>query len=136
VRHKLFELLFDDEPLAEQTIDAYYKHLSEILQTLRARISTDSSRTAWVKQWVGSYSNPELGPLTISPSGTDYVLTTASWSTRIGVSRESNGDQVIHSMDPPFTGVFAFITRMHGNERRLLLNAGQVQYWFDEETRH
>ncbi|WP_201782928.1 serine hydrolase domain-containing protein [Sphingopyxis macrogoltabida] len=130
VKRRLLELVFDGKPEAKENVASAVKRNAESFAKFRSELTLPVGAEA-SKAWVGEYSNPELGPLSVQyRNGTLSVRATSIWSD---VATKTNKDGTISlvTISPGIGGVDLLAATRDG-KRALILNDGQHEYVFIE----
>lgn len=128
-RQKVFELLFDAPPRAEQIVAAAAQSMTEAVTARQARVKIDATSMARLERVVGEYDSRELGPLVVRRSDGQYRAQFESFGSTLGVEEQPNGAFLVVLTSPPWTG--AVRLQIVDEGQALLLDGGQNVYRFE-----
>jgi len=129
VQRKVVEELFEGaKDLAAPRVEffAKTKH-DEIAKTLE-KVSFEPD-PKWVKGFVGTYTNADLGKVTIAAAPKGGTLDAGEWKTAFAQKKEDDGTLKIIFTDPPFAG-FEMIPGGDEQHPTLTLQDDQINYVF------
>jgi hypothetical protein len=130
VHRKVVEEMFEGaKPLSEARI-AYYseQHKDDIAKTME-RISAHPEQ-AWLDGLVGTYTNADLGKVTISVGSAGARFDAGEWSSAIGQKRDAGGSLNLVLLDPPLANTSLIIGGDDRAHHTLTLLDDQVTYVF------
>ncbi|MBX7495742.1 beta-lactamase family protein [Qipengyuania sp. 6B39] len=131
-QRKLLEVLYDGAAEAEENLAASVKLGAEAREKAREGIVPEGDPTV-LASLASRYSNPELGPLTVSREGEDTFIAVTSGRSRIGTLQNDDGTSSIVFMTPGFFGFPLVIGESEGKRTLKLLDA-QHEYVFVEDA--
>jgi len=136
-RRKVFELIFDAPPRAEQTIAAASQAEKEAAAGRLARVRVDADSVKWLDRAVGQYRSSELGPLAVQRRDRQYCAEFESWTSTLGMEEQPDGSRVAVLISAPWNGgaIAATGARFQVAEdgRTLVLDEGQTLYKFERQ---
>ncbi len=128
VQRRLLELLYDGKPEAVENVASAAKRSDEELAKFRSELTRPVSRTQ-AANYLGTYQNPELGPLTIGyESGKLMARATSIWS-EIATKKNEDGTTSLVTFSPG-AGGFVFLSTTRDAKPALVLNDAQHEYVF------
>ncbi len=131
VKRKLMELLFDGKAQAWEMVkvgvDQQKKMFEKSLEDINFK--PDS---AWLKQFVGTYTHPTLGQIIIREVAGGAELDAHVWKSALGQKREKDGTLKVILTELPFAGV-EFLPKQHDGVMQLELQSGQHNYVFERK---
>jgi hypothetical protein len=89
-----------------------------------ARVS--KADAAWAQSLAGSYSNPNLGQITVRADAKRATLDAGEWKSQFGKQTEDDGTAKLVLLEPPLAG----LTLVPGPGRTLTLETPQQKYVF------
>ncbi|BCA53254.1 hypothetical protein W02_03940 [Nitrospira sp. KM1] len=130
VRQKLMELLYDAEKKSEERIISVLRREEDGLKQAHERVKTQPTDIEWIKEYVGTYHNGELGVLEVKMLNNDIVFDVGRWSSTIGSAVEHDGDKLIALTAAPWSGSWEIM--VVNKPKKLILDFGQHKYEFVE----
>lgn len=128
VKRKLLELVFDGKPEAEENVASSAKRSADFFTKFRSEITLPFTAEA-ATAYVGDYSNPELGPLSVQHrAGNLMVRATSIWSD-MAMRKNKDGSMSLVTISPGIAGLELLAAKRDG-KRGLILNDGQHEYIF------
>lgn len=126
VRRRLMEVLFDGQPETEKMIQFTKSATREAVTKLLARVS--KTDTAWSESLAGTYSNANLGQITLRVDAKHGVATldAGEWKTQFAKQTDDDGKVKVVFLEPPLAG----LTLVPGPNRTLTLDTPQQKYVF------
>ncbi len=124
-QQKMMEVLFKAEVTSQKNMSHIMKRLRESLVKVRQQVSTNPSKTKWIKGLVGQWSSEELGKMVISATKNGYVADFGEWQSELGSLNDSPDTFIFTS--PPLAGSVPFQLQKDGS---ILIDAGQTKYSF------
>ena len=103
VRRRLLEILFDGHEETGKMLDFDKTATKEAVTRELAHIT--KSDAAWVETLAGTYSNPDLGQVTLRFEGTHGVLDAGEWKSAFGKHTADDGTVKLVLLDPPLAGL-------------------------------
>ncbi len=122
VRRRLLEILFDGHEETGKMLDFEKTATKEAVARELAHIT--KSDAAWVETLAGTYSNPNLGKVTLRFEGTRGVLDAGEWKSAFGKHTDDDGTVKVVLLDPPLAG----LPLVPGPGRSLRLETPQQTY--------
>jgi hypothetical protein len=137
VRRKVFELLFDAPPRAEEMLAAVSQADKEAAAGRLTRVKVDADSLKCLERILGEYRSNELGRLVVQRKDGTYWADFESWRSALGVEEQPDGRRVVVLISPPWNGgaIAAGGARLQvaEDDRVLALDAGQVLYRFERQ---
>lgn len=130
VKRRLLELVFDGTPEAEENVASSVKRSAESLAKFRSELTLPVSAES-SKAFVGEYSNPELGPLSVQYQGGNLMVRATSIWSDVATRKNKDGTLSLVTISPGIGGV-DFLAATRDGKRALILNDGQHEYVFLE----
>jgi CubicO group peptidase (beta-lactamase class C family) len=128
VRFRLLELLFEQEPEFQATLDYALKSIDEQLAEADKKLVNSIDAEA-VKPYVDTFSNAALGDITISFDDDKLTLDVGEFTSELRGYTNDQGEIVYVSYDPPVAGLpFAF--KEEAGEPVIVLDIVTDQYTF------
>jgi hypothetical protein len=126
-RRKLFELLFDGQSEAAEDLLFSLKSREENLRKDLPKIDFEPDR-AWLDRFVGTYTNPDLGKVTVRIEGKQGVFNAGEWKGPIARKKEDDG-----TVKLALTGArwFEFLPKEENGKVTLTLDVPQQKYVFE-----
>ncbi len=131
IKQKILEILLEAKPKSEEMLQfskGVYKQMGE---KARERISRKSGDSKWIKDYVGTYTNKDLGRVTITSKKSDFIFETSRWSSGIATAKEKTGERLLALISPPWSGG-AELRVSKESGKKLILDDEQSKYEFDE----
>lgn len=130
VHRKVMEELFEGaKPLADARVEYFAKQRKDDLAKTMERITAQPD-AAWLADLAGTYSNPDLGKVTVTAGAKGGRFDAGEWSSAIGQKRDVDGSVKVVLMDPPMAGTELLIGGDDAAHRTLTLLDDQVKYVF------
>ncbi|HEY6233699.1 MAG TPA: serine hydrolase domain-containing protein [Candidatus Elarobacter sp.] len=123
---RILEVLYDGKPEAAEDVATGAKLLFESVAVRRARITVPAASDA-AAQLATSYTNPDLGPITVVRDAGGLTFRFTAFSSRIATRKNEDGTTSFITIDPGNQG-FAFV--LGNGARTLTLRDGQHTYVF------
>ncbi len=123
---RLLEVLYDGKPEAAEDVATTAKLLAESVAKQRARITVPAAPDA-AARLAASYSNPDLGPITVVRDAGGLTFRFIAFSSRIATRKNEDGTTSFITIDPGEQG-FAFV--LGTSAPTLTLRDGQHVYVF------
>jgi CubicO group peptidase (beta-lactamase class C family) len=130
VQRKVIEEIFEGaKPLADARVEFFAKAKHDDIAKTMERVSPPDAK--WVHDLVGTYSNADLGKVTVSagPRG-GGTFDAGEWKSVIGQMRDVDGTLKVVLVDPPIAGLELLIGG-DDQHRTLTLLDDQVKYVFE-----
>jgi CubicO group peptidase (beta-lactamase class C family) len=124
VRRRLMEVLFDGKPETGTMIQFVKDATRDAVTKALARVS--KADAAWAQSLAGSYSNPNLGQITVRADAKRATLDAGEWKSQFGKQTEDDGTAKLVLLEPPLAG----LTLVPGPGRTLTLETPQQKYVF------
>jgi CubicO group peptidase (beta-lactamase class C family) len=128
---RLLEVLYDGKPEAAEDVATTAKLSAEAVAKQRARITLPAAPDA-AARLAASYSNPDLGPITVVRDAGGLTFRFIAFSSRIATRKNEDGTTSFITVDPGEQG-FAFV--LGTNAPTLTLRDGQHVYVFTPSQR-
>jgi CubicO group peptidase (beta-lactamase class C family) len=129
VRRRLFEVLFDGKDEAARSLDFALARHREAADKELKNITIDPELD-WLKGFVGTYKNPNLGLIAIRVDGKVGTLDAGEWKSAFGKKREEDGTVKLILLDPPLAGL-EFLPGVKDGQKSLTLDTPQHKYAFE-----
>jgi len=123
---RILEVLYDGKPEATENVATDAKILFESVAMRRAKIVVPAASDA-AAQLATSYTNPDLGPITVVRDAGGVTFRFAAFSSRVATRKNEDGTTSFITIDPGNQG-FAFV--LGTGARTLTLRDGQHTYVF------
>jgi len=123
---RILEVLYDGKPEAAEDVATSAKLLFQTVAMQRARITLPAAPDA-AAQLAASYSNPDLGPMTVVRDASGLTFRFTAFSSRVATRKNEDGTISFITIDPGDQG-FAFV--LGSGARTLTLRDGQHTYVF------
>jgi hypothetical protein len=125
---RLMEILYDGK--LEASADVAAAAAANRARTAKARERlmlppVPSSVAALAK----TYTNPDLGHITVIKSGTAVTFDFGLWRSKVASRKNDDGTTSFISIDPTNDG-FEFVVSDHAGKRMLVLRDGQHEYQY------
>lgn len=132
VKRRLLEILYDGKPEAAENVASMAKRSDQALAKFRSELNLRLTPQD-AGPFLGTYVNPDLGPLTIGYEGGKLMAhATSIWSE---VTTKANKDGTVSLMTfSPGAGGFDLLTAKRDGKRALVLNDAQHEYVFVEAS--
>jgi len=129
VKRKFMELLFDGKPQAHDMVKLGADQQKQMFEKEFEDV-TFKPDVVWLKQFVGTYTNPKLGSVVIRevPGGAEFDAHV--WKSSLGQKREKNGTLKLILTEVPFAGL-DLVPQEHQGSMQLVLTSGQHKYVFE-----
>ncbi|MFO0551874.1 MAG: serine hydrolase domain-containing protein [Polyangiaceae bacterium] len=124
-QRKLFELLFDGRDEATEDMALESKSIEESYAKDMAKIDF-APELAFFESFVGSYTNPLYGEISIRIQGDTAILDVGEWKTALGRERQDDGTVRLIGAEPPSLGWPAFIRKEEGGKVTLVMEGRQA----------
>ena len=85
---------------------------------------------AWFAPWVGAYTSPSLGRITLRQDGAHVVLDAGAWAMTLGQKTSGEGVRSLETTSVPFSGFEVFPEERNGR-RVIMLRDEQLEYVFE-----
>lgn len=129
LKQKLLELLFDAQHKSEEEVKFNVELIQNDMKKLHERVSIKPKDTQWIAAFVGTYSNPDLGTVTIKRHGKQFVFVTDRWQSNIGSAQDASGNKLISLVSAPWAQL-KLEFQVSTEPKKLLLDAAQIKYEF------
>jgi CubicO group peptidase (beta-lactamase class C family) len=130
VHRKVMEELFEGaKPLADARVEYFSKSHKDDIAKNMDRI-TPQPDAAWLNAVVGTYTNADLGKLTVTAGPKGGRLDAGEWQSAIGQKKDADGSLKVVLLDPPLAGLSLLIGGDDRAHRTLTLLDDQVKYVF------
>ena len=127
---RLFELLYDVESEAESQAAFFVEQAQTSLTQVRERLQ-DAVDPATVEPFLGRYSNPALGPITLEMEGGQLVLDAGEFSTNVRPLLDADGGlETYITYGVPVTGLPVELLEDDAGQRTVVLGQGAMRYVF------
>ncbi len=123
---RILEVLYDGKAEAAEDVTTSAKLLFQTVAAQRAKITVPAAADA-AAQLAASYSNPDLGPLTVVRDAGGVTFRFIAFSSRVATRKSEDGSTSFITIDPGNQG-FAFV--LGSGARTLTLRDGQHTYVF------
>jgi hypothetical protein len=123
---RILEVLYDGKPEAAENVATSAKNLFESVAAQRAKIVVPAATDA-AAQLATSYTNPDLGPITVVRDAGGVTFKFIAFSSRVATRKNEDGTTSFITIDPGSQG-FAFV--LGNGTRTLTLRDGQHTYVF------
>jgi CubicO group peptidase (beta-lactamase class C family) len=123
---RILEVLYDGKPEAAEDVATSAKRLFESVAARRSKITVPAASDA-AAQLAASYTNPDLGPMTVVRDAGGVTFKFLAFSSRVATRRNDDGTTSFITIDPGNQG-FAFV--FGTGTRTLTLRDGQHTYVF------
>jgi CubicO group peptidase (beta-lactamase class C family) len=123
---RILEVLYDGKPEAAENVVTAAKNLFESVAAQRAKIVVPAASDA-AAQLATSYTNPDLGPITVVRDAGGVTFKFTAFSSRVATRKNEDGTTSFITIDPGNQG-FAFV--LASGTRTLTLRDGQHTYVF------
>ncbi len=132
VASRLFEIVFEQEPRVEESLDFYLEQIQKQTAELAEKIE-DSVDAEAVASYLGVFANPALGEIILSMEGGKLTLDAGEFNSELLPFLDDDGElEGYIQLDPPLQGaVYKFEEDDTGNPT-VVLGAGAVKYTFDQ----
>lgn len=128
VQRRFMELLFDGKPQAQKMVKHDVKYLEDAKRTMLEGLSFTPD-SAWVGQFLGTYTNKDLGTITIKLEDNKVIFDAGVWRNIIGQKKEKDGTFVLIFTQSPCLGL-KLLPEMHNGAMQLVLEMPQQKYVF------
>lgn len=128
VKRRLLELLYDGKPEAAENVASTARRANEALAKLRGELDLPMT-PAQAKPVLGSYANPDLGPLTVAYEGGKLMARATSIWSEAATKRNKDGTTSLVTISPGAGGM-VFLVASRNGKRALVLNDAQHEYVF------
>jgi CubicO group peptidase (beta-lactamase class C family) len=129
VKRRFMELFFDGKMQAEKEVKVNVEQNKKIIEKSLKDI-TFKPDSAWLKQFVGTYTEPALGQIVIREVDDGAELDTGEWKSALGQKKKKNGNLKLILTTLPFAGL-TFTPEQGESTTRLVLRSGQHKYVFE-----
>jgi CubicO group peptidase (beta-lactamase class C family) len=129
VRRKLFEVLFDGRDEARENFAFFLKTREEGIGKQRSRIDFNPDR-AWLDKFVGTYSNPSLGTVTVRVDGKQGIFDAGEFKSAIGRKKEEDGTLKLVLTNATWKWM-EFLPEEANGKTTLTFEVGQQKYVFE-----
>jgi CubicO group peptidase (beta-lactamase class C family) len=134
VQQKLFEIVLNAVPKADEIVDFSRKSVAEAMTATRERISTKPSDLKWVEGFVGAYNHKDLGRIEVLKSKDGFVLQTSRWQSLLGQETSKDSKSLLALTSAPWAGAFG-LRAEKGTTKKLVVEDGELKYEFVELDR-
>jgi CubicO group peptidase (beta-lactamase class C family) len=128
VRRRLFEILFDGREQARESLEYRLAQRKEQMKKELENVSFHPDR-AWLDGLAGTYDDANLGRVTLSGEGEQFVFDAGEWRSTVGQRKEKDGTLMLILTDAPFAGV-EFLPQKGDSGTTLTLETAQQKYVF------
>ncbi len=125
---RLLEIVYDGKPEAAEDVAMTAERMKTARAAQRQKLMVPPEAQL-ADRLAPSYTNDELGKLTVRRDGDQVVLSTASWSTRLASKENADGTSSFVAIDPARLG-FEFLVGQEANPATLTVRDGQHEYVF------
>lgn len=129
---RLVEVLYDGKPEAAANVAAAAANNQAYIAKERTRLVIPAAPGV-VAGLAASYSNPDLGNLTIRHQGDDTVFDFGAWKSKVASRKNDDGTISLVTIDPTVLG-FQFVIATRSGKRALIIRDGQHEYAYVEKT--
>lgn len=129
LRRKLLELLFDGRPEAAEDLTASLKVREESWLKDLPKVDFEPDR-AWLDRLAGTYTNPDLGKVTVKIEGKKAIFDAGEWRSAVGRKREDDGTVKLALTSPPWTWI-DLLPKEENGKVTLTLDVPQQKYVFE-----
>jgi CubicO group peptidase (beta-lactamase class C family) len=130
IERKVIEEVFEGaKPLADLRLDFFADNIRDDIAKTMERVTRDPD-PAWIAGLVGTYTNADLGKVTITASPKGGRFDAGEWGSAIGQERDIDGSIKMVLLDPPLAGQWFIIGGDDRAHRTLTLIDDQVKYVF------
>lgn len=131
IQEKIFELLFDAQELSEKIVAHEIEKKQKSLEENHNKISTHHKDTAWIKEYVGTYQNKDLGIFTILQSNKGFQLQMNNQTkAQLGCKKESDGTLLLTLISGPHIGHNIQVYKEP--VKKLIFTFGNIEYTFTQ----
>ncbi len=127
---RLLEVLYDGKPQAAMELATTAKNNVTEVQALRKLLTVPPSQDASAKL-ASSYSNPDLGHLTVERKGSSVVFGFGMWSSPVATRKNPDGSTSFMTIAPGIIGL-EFAPSVKDGKPTLITRDGQHAYTYIE----
>ena len=129
VTRKAMEELFDATPRAADDLAQANARRARSVTEAVAQLAP-AVDAAWFAPWVGAYTSPSLGRITLRQDGAHVVLDAGAWAMTLGQKTSGEGVRSLETTSVPFSGFEVFPEERNGR-RVIVLRDEQLEYVFE-----
>lgn len=133
VTRKVFEELFDATPRAAgdlaEAVARRVRGSAEAVAQLAPAVDA-----AWLAPWLGAYTSPTLGAISLRQDGDHAVLDAGAWVMALGQQTGGDGVRRLEATGVPFAGFEVFPEERDGR-RVLVMRDEQLEYVFERAAK-
>lgn len=104
IRRRVLELLFDGNAEAQRSLDFGLAREKDAAAKELATIEKNAD-PAWLRTFIGTYSNASLGKIVLRFEGKRTVLDAGEWKSALGKQTSKDGTAQLVLLDRPFAGL-------------------------------
>jgi CubicO group peptidase (beta-lactamase class C family) len=131
IKRELLEILFDGKSHALVQLQASLKDRDESIVRNLKNVALSPDKT-WLASLVGTYTNPDLGKVTLQLTPQGVLFDAGEWKSLIGQKKETDGELRSILLNPPVAG-FEFLPKVVDGRVRLILDSDpQHSYVFEQ----
>jgi hypothetical protein len=134
IQRKVVEEIFEGaKPLADLRLAFYADSRRDDVAKTMERVTRDPDQ-AWLAGLAGTYTNADLGKVTVTVGAKGARFDAGEWGGAIGQKRDVDGSLKMVVVDPPMAGMEFIIGGEDQAHRTLTLLDDQVKYVFTRVT--
>ena len=128
---RLLEVVYDGKAEAAGDVAAAASRFRTARAAERAKLQTPPAADATARL-ASAYTNPDLGPLTITREGDQVLLRTNAWHTQLASRHNADGTTSFIATDPARLDM-EFVAGGTANRPTLTVRDGQHEYVFTKQ---
>lgn len=129
IKEKIIELLFDAKEKSDEIVSHAVQAKEKSVTIAHDCISTQPADTEWIKEFLGSYYNKDLGIFTINQSNQNFELNMNNQMlSLLGSQQQIDGSLVITIITPPLMGLEFQVQK--DPIKKLICDCEQIKYEF------
>jgi hypothetical protein len=130
VQRKVIEEIFEGaKELAGPRVEFFAKTKHDEIAKELEKVNREPD-PKWVKGLVGTYTNADLGKITVAATPKGGTLDAGEWKSAFAQKKEDDGTLKLVLVDPPFA-TFEFVAGGDDAHPTLTLNDEQIKYVFE-----
>ena len=130
VRAHLLEMLFDQPEESSQGLAYAEDQIKQAKTSVSAQIATKADPDS-AEPFLGRYSSPTLGEITLSLDGDQLILDAGEFQTElVPLKRPVAGAPNYYMFDPPLSGLPVELRQDDGGDPEVVIHVGTEQYVF------
>lgn len=131
VKRKLLEMLYDGKAEARENVSTVVRRSGESREKLLSELTWPATPEQ-IAMVLGSYSNPELGPLSLALEEGKLMMRSTAISSEVATKTNEDGSISLITVSPGFWGADILIGE-RDSKRVLILNDNQHEYMWEKQ---